>query len=122
MAAYAFGRLRWGVMVARRAWLQPADVLNTRPLPAFRAALRIPNFLQTLFGEGVLSASFIPVYSSLLASVFDGAMGAWHNANRNNRSPMAPCRRAHGQYVPGGERVGTARKNAPLPTLRCWSL
>ena len=27
---------------------------------AFRAALRIPNFLQTLFGEGVLSASFIP--------------------------------------------------------------
>jgi len=34
---------------------------------AFRAALRIPNFLQTLFGEGVLSASFIPVYSGLLA-------------------------------------------------------
>jgi hypothetical protein len=57
-----------------------------------------------------------------LRPVFDGAMGAWHNANRNNRSPMAPCRRARGQYVPGGERVGTARKNAPLPTLRCWSL
>ncbi len=35
---------------------------------AFRAAMRIPNFLQTLFGEGVLSASFIPVYSSLLAA------------------------------------------------------
>jgi putative peptidoglycan lipid II flippase len=35
---------------------------------AFRAALRIPNFLQNLFGEGVLSASFIPVYSRLLAS------------------------------------------------------
>lgn len=34
---------------------------------AFRAALRIPNFLQTLFGEGVLSASFIPVYASLVA-------------------------------------------------------
>lgn len=34
---------------------------------AFRAALRIPNFLQTLFGEGVLSASFIPVYAGLLA-------------------------------------------------------
>src|SRR6516225_1681913 len=35
---------------------------------AFRAALRIPNFLQNLFGEGVLSASFIPVYARLLAS------------------------------------------------------
>lgn len=34
---------------------------------AFQAALRIPNFLQNLLGEGVLSASFIPVYSGLLA-------------------------------------------------------
>jgi putative peptidoglycan lipid II flippase len=34
---------------------------------AFRAAFRIPNLLQNLFGEGVLSASFIPVYASLLA-------------------------------------------------------
>jgi len=34
---------------------------------AFRAALRIPNLLQNLFGEGVLSASFIPVYARLRA-------------------------------------------------------
>ncbi|HYP08305.1 MAG TPA: murein biosynthesis integral membrane protein MurJ [Bryobacteraceae bacterium] len=34
---------------------------------AFYAAFRIPNFLQNLFGEGVLSASFIPVYAGLLA-------------------------------------------------------
>ncbi len=34
---------------------------------AFRAALRIPNLLQNLLGEGVLSASFIPVYARLLA-------------------------------------------------------
>lgn len=33
---------------------------------AFMAAFRIPNMLQNLFGEGVLSASFIPVYSRLL--------------------------------------------------------
>ncbi len=33
---------------------------------AFRAALRIPNLLQNLLGEGVLSASFIPVYARLL--------------------------------------------------------
>jgi putative peptidoglycan lipid II flippase len=34
---------------------------------AFKAALRIPNVLQNLLGEGVLSASFIPVYARLLA-------------------------------------------------------
>jgi putative peptidoglycan lipid II flippase len=33
---------------------------------AFAAALRIPNFLQNLLGEGVLSASLIPVYAGLL--------------------------------------------------------
>src|SRR5690606_10584623 len=33
---------------------------------AFRAALRMPNVLQNLLGEGTLSASFIPVYSRLL--------------------------------------------------------
>jgi putative peptidoglycan lipid II flippase len=33
---------------------------------AFNAAFRIPNLLQNLFGEGVLSASFIPEYSGLL--------------------------------------------------------
>ncbi|HZN98002.1 MAG TPA: lipid II flippase MurJ, partial [Gemmatimonadales bacterium] len=33
---------------------------------AFNAAFKIPNFLQNLFGEGVLSASFIPVYARLL--------------------------------------------------------
>lgn len=38
---------------------------NSDAADAFRAALRIPNLLQNLFGEGVLSASFIPVYSKL---------------------------------------------------------
>lgn len=33
---------------------------------AFAAAARIPNLLQNLLGEGVLSASFVPVYSKLL--------------------------------------------------------
>lgn len=33
---------------------------------AWQAAFRIPNFLQNLFGEGALSASFIPVYAGLL--------------------------------------------------------
>jgi DNA polymerase (family 10) len=35
-----FGALRWGVATARRAGLTSQDVLNTRPLDAFRGALR----------------------------------------------------------------------------------
>src|SRR5262250_828037 len=34
---------------------------------AFTAAVRIPNFLQNLLGEGALSASLIPVYAALVA-------------------------------------------------------
>jgi DNA polymerase (family X) len=36
----AFSVLRWGIMVARRAWLQPGDVLNTLPFDEFRSRLR----------------------------------------------------------------------------------
>lgn len=41
---------------------------NTDAADAFKAALKIPNLLQNLFGEGALSSSFIPVYANLLAS------------------------------------------------------
>ncbi len=34
-----FGNLDWGVAQARRAWLTPADVLNTLPLDRFLAAV-----------------------------------------------------------------------------------
>src|SRR6266446_7335600 len=62
-----------GIILSRIAGLVReralAHYLGTLPAAdAFRAALRIPNFLQNLFGEGVLSASFIPVYSRLLAA------------------------------------------------------
>jgi putative peptidoglycan lipid II flippase len=40
---------------------------NSAAKDAFDAAFKIPNFLQNVFGEGALSASFIPVYSKLLA-------------------------------------------------------
>src|SRR5262245_36267386 len=39
---------------------------NSDAAGAFSAAFRIPNFLQNVFGEGALSASFIPVYANLL--------------------------------------------------------
>jgi DNA polymerase (family 10) len=36
----ALGNMRWGVQGARRAWLTPEAVLNTRPLDEMRAMLR----------------------------------------------------------------------------------
>jgi len=39
-SATALGGLRWGVTVARRAWLTAGDVLNTRPIADLKAALR----------------------------------------------------------------------------------
>ncbi|HJR09690.1 MAG TPA: murein biosynthesis integral membrane protein MurJ [Pyrinomonadaceae bacterium] len=39
---------------------------NSFAKDAFDAAFKIPNFLQNVFGEGALSASFIPVYARLL--------------------------------------------------------
>ncbi len=62
-----------GIFLSRLAGLIRDRVLahflgSTDAADAFRAALRIPNFLQNLFGEGVLSASFIPVYARLLGS------------------------------------------------------
>lgn len=60
-----------GIMASRLFGLVRARVfahyLGTSPAAgAFRAAFRIPNALQNLFGEGALSASFIPVYAKLL--------------------------------------------------------
>ncbi len=59
-----------GIFLSRIVGLVRERVLayylgNSMASAAFKAALRIPNFLQNLFGEGVLSASFIPIYASL---------------------------------------------------------
>ncbi len=42
---------------------------------AFRAALKIPNVIRNLLGEGTLSASFIPVYAGLLERKEEEAAG-----------------------------------------------
>lgn len=36
----ALGVVRWGATIARRGWIEPEDVLNTKPVEPFRAALR----------------------------------------------------------------------------------
>jgi DNA polymerase (family X) len=39
-SAMALGNIRWGIQVARRAWLPPEAVLNTRPVYEMRGLLR----------------------------------------------------------------------------------
>lgn len=61
-----------GIFASRLAGLVRERALahyfgNSDVADALKAAFRIPNLLQNLFGEGVLSASFIPVYARLLA-------------------------------------------------------
>ncbi len=62
----------FGILLSRLAGLIRMRVLahflgDTDAADAFYAAIKIPNFPQNLFGEGVLSASFIPVYAHLVA-------------------------------------------------------
>ncbi|HLM64699.1 MAG TPA: murein biosynthesis integral membrane protein MurJ [Acidimicrobiales bacterium] len=61
-----------GILLSRSAGLIREVVISnylgtTAAADAFKAALRIPNMLQNLLGEGVLSASFIPVYARMRA-------------------------------------------------------
>ena len=66
---------------------------NSDAADAFKAALKIPNLLQNLFGEGALSSSFIPVYANLLAS-----------GQRRRGQPRRPRNRLHSRsgHVPAG--------------------
>ena len=70
---------------------------------AFNAAFKIPGLLRNLLGEGTLSASFVPVYSRLLARADDG------------RRERARGRRAR---VPAGGRLGRSHSSAS-PRRRC---
>src|SRR6266704_2904556 len=66
-------RVAAGILLSRLIGLVRVRVfshyfgLRSDAADAFNAAFRVPNFLQNLFGEGVLSASFIPVYARMLA-------------------------------------------------------
>ena len=69
-----------GIFASRMAGLVRQTVFAhyfglTAPADAFNAAFRIPNFLQNVFGEGVLSASFIPVYARLVGRHEDEEAG-----------------------------------------------
>ena len=60
-----------GILFSRIAGFLRDAVLNfylgnSRETDVWRAALRTPNVIQNLLGEGTLSASFIPIYAEFL--------------------------------------------------------
>lgn len=75
-SASASSRVALGILVSRVTGLIRETVIahffgNSSIAGVFRAAIRIPNLLGNLFGEGVLSASFVTVYSKLRAREAD---------------------------------------------------
>lgn len=81
------------------------------PADALATAMRIPNLLQNLLGEGVLSASFVPVYSELL----DGQDE--RDANR-----VAGAVGAMLMVVTGIAVLGIVIAARPLTRLLAWGL
>jgi putative peptidoglycan lipid II flippase len=70
-AERSFGLVAGGIMVSRmfgfvRNWAFARYFGQTEAADAFSTALRIPNVVRNLLGEGAISASFIPVYSGIL--------------------------------------------------------
>jgi putative peptidoglycan lipid II flippase len=68
----AASRVALGILISRVTGLVRERVIahyfgDSAFADAFRAAIRIPNLLNNLFGEGVLSASFVTVYAKLRA-------------------------------------------------------
>ena len=65
------GLVAAGIMVSRvfglvRTWAFARYLGVGMANDAYNAAVRIPNFVRALLGEGAISASFIPVYSAAL--------------------------------------------------------
>ena len=65
------GHVAAGIIVARILGFVRERVFahyfgNGPAADAFRAALKIPNVIRVLLGEGTLSASFIPVYATMI--------------------------------------------------------
>lgn len=70
-AARAPASVAVGILLSRIAGLVREIVFaryfgNSLFADAWRGALRVPNVLQNLLGEGTLSASFIPIYAELV--------------------------------------------------------
>src|SRR5207247_2004131 len=95
---------------------------NGAAADAVRIALRVPNAIRNLLGEGTLSASFIPVYAALnerpdkaAARALAGAGAGRHLAREPRAAPgrAAGAPRAGPRMGHGGGRRPAGRSTAP---------
>ena len=115
-----------GILLSRIAGLIRQRVLGyylaTSPAAdAYTAALRIPNFLQNLLGEGVLSASFIPVYAALRARGEEGKARRVAGAVAGLLS-AAPQRFVTRTQYDVGANNGGVMSCAALPLAAGWEV
>lgn len=78
--ARASGAVSGAILLSRLAGLLREKLLAYHfgtglAAEAFRAALRIPNLLQNLLGDGVLSGAFVPTYARMLRDGREEAAG-----------------------------------------------
>jgi putative peptidoglycan lipid II flippase len=78
--ARASGAVGAGILLSRLAGLLREKLLAYHlgtglAAEAFRAALRIPNLLQNLLGDGVLTGAFVPTYARMLRDEREEAAG-----------------------------------------------
>lgn len=78
--AKASGAVSGAILLSRLAGLLREKLLAYHlgtglAAEAFRAALRIPNLLQNLLGDGVLSGAFVPTYARMLRDGREEAAG-----------------------------------------------
>jgi putative peptidoglycan lipid II flippase len=79
------GLVAAGILVSRlagfvRTWFAARYLGTSAAHDAYMVALRIPNALRNLLGEGTLSAAFVPVYAALLAREDERGAKALANA------------------------------------------
>ena len=81
----AAGLVAAGILVSRlagfvRTWFAARYLGAGGAQDAYTMALRVPNAMRNLLGEGTLSAAFVPVYSALLARQDERGARALANA------------------------------------------
>ena len=119
------GRVAAGIGLSRvfglvREVMIAATLGLTGAADAFRLAMRIPNIIQNLLGEGALGASFVPVYARLLE---EDRLRIPLQRRRQMASPVAQVRsepdvRVHPRILPRAAAARSESLRTRLPAER----
>ena len=102
--------MRYGVATARRAWLTPDQVANTRPWKRARQAAQARSDRASGSGSILRSPGRRSSFGRRTAS-------CGRARTRRRRVPRSPLRRATGGAT-AGRRAGSSRSRSPAPAAR----